>query len=55
MDLADYLVGVATRIEDARTRGDRPEVIRLLRLLRDICIEKADELERDLARGAEGT
>lgn len=46
MTLRDYILAVVTRIEEAGTKGDREEAIRLLRLLRDVAEGEAVKLER---------
>ena len=44
MDLKEYAVLLATKIEEAGKKGDRDEAIRLLRLLAKVANEEADKL-----------
>ena len=48
MEFKEYVAVVIAKIEAARFAGNLAECVRLLRLLRDVCAEKAIELEKTL-------
>ena len=45
--IRQYVEAVAAKIEDAAAKGNKEEVIRLLRLLRDVAEEQAVKLEKE--------
>lgn len=45
MELNDYLIILAHKLKENMSKGNKEEVIRLVKLLSEICIEKIRELE----------